>query len=141
MEVIILAILQARVSSSRLAGKVLKTLIGKPMLLHQIERLQHSQMIDKIVVATSDDVSDDAIEQMCFDNDIEVFRGSLGNVLDRFYQCAKKYNPDYIVRLTGDCPLADWEIIDNVIRFCLENNLDYAVTDENLINPANWSKL
>tara|TARA_B110000259_G_C13993749_1_gene393597 strand:+ start:822 stop:1583 length:762 start_codon:yes stop_codon:yes gene_type:complete len=127
----ILAILQARLSSLRLPGKVLMTLLGKPMLLHQIERLQHSQMIDNLVVATSMDGSDDAIEKMCLDNNIEVFRGDLNNVLDRFYQCAKKYNPDYIVRLTGDCPVVDWEIIDNVIRFCLENNLDYAVTDEN----------
>lgn len=127
----ILAILQARLSSLRFPGKVLKTLLGKPMLLHQIERLQYSAMIDNLVVATSTDGSDDAIEKMCLDNNIEVFRGDLNNVLDRFYQCAKKYNPDYIVRLTGDCPVVDWEIVDNVIRFCLENNLDYAVTDEN----------
>jgi spore coat polysaccharide biosynthesis protein SpsF len=103
----ILAILQARLSSLRLPGKVLKPVLGKPMLLHQIERLQHSKMIDKLVVATSVDGSDDAIEEMCKNNGVEIFRGSLDNVLGRFYQCAKQYNPDYVVRLTGDCPLAD----------------------------------
>ena len=121
MESMILAILQARLSSSRLPGKVLKTLLGKPMLLHQIERLQHSKMIDKLVVATSVDGSDDAIEQMSIDNGIEVFRGSLDNVLGRFYKCAKQYNPNYVVRLTGDCPLVDWQIIDSMIQFHLDN--------------------
>ena len=85
-------------------------------------------MIDKLVVATSVDVSDDAIEKMCLNNNIEVFRGDLDNVLDRFYQCAKQYNPDHIVRLTGDCPLADWEIIDNMIQYYLDVKLDYIAT-------------
>jgi len=124
----ILAILQARFSSSRLPGKVLKSILGRPMLLLQIERLRQSKMIDKLVVATSVDVSDDAIEKMCLNNNIEVFRGDLDNVLDRFYQCAKQYNPDHIVRLTGDCPLADWEIIDNMIQYYLDVKLDYIAT-------------
>ena len=121
----ILAILQARFSSSRLPGKVLKPILGKEMLLHQIERLQHSKMIDKLVVATSTDISDDAIELLCLDNGIEVFRGSLNNVLDRFYQCTKRYNPEHVVRLTGDCPLADCQIIDQVIQLHLDNDDDY----------------
>ena len=127
----ILAILQARFSSSRLPGKVLKPILGKPMLLHQIERLQHSQMIDKLVVATSDDASDDAIELMCLESGVEVFRGSLGNVLDRFYQCAMPYNPDHVVRLTGDCPLADWVIIDNMVQYYLDEGLSYVATSLN----------
>jgi len=128
MESMILAILQARFSSSRMPGKALKLIMGKPMLLHQIERLQYSQMIDKLVVATSKDVSDDVIEKMCLDNGVEVFRGSLNNVLDRFYQCAKIYSPRYVVRLTGDCPLTDWQVIDNMIQRCLDMNLDYVAT-------------
>ena len=124
----ILAILQARCSSSRFPNKVLKPILGKPMLLHHIERLRHSQMIDKLVVATSDDASDDNLEQMCLDNNIEVFRGNLNNVLDRFYQCARLYNPEYIVRLTGDCPLADWQMIDNMIQYYLDKKLDYITT-------------
>ena len=124
----ILAILQARYSSSRLPMKVLKPILNKPMLLHQVERLRHSTLIDKIVVATSIDCSDDIIEKMCLDNKIEIFRGDLDDVLDRFYQCAKLYSPEYIVRLTGDCPLADWQVIDEMIQCCLEGNFDYVET-------------
>jgi spore coat polysaccharide biosynthesis protein SpsF len=127
----ILAILQARYSSSRLPGKVLKPILGKPMLLQQIERLGNSEMIDKLVVATSNGASDDAIEKMCVDNNIEVFRGNLENVLDRFYQCAKLHNPDHIVRLTGDCPLSDWKIIDNMIQYYLDERVDYMATSSN----------
>ena len=124
----VLALLQARYSSSRLPGKVLKPILGKPMLLHQIERLSNSQMIDKLVVATSNDISDDAIEKMCLDNNIEVFRGDLNNVLDRFYQCTKSFKPDHVVRLTGDCPLADWQIIDDMIQYYVDKKLDYMAT-------------
>ena len=128
MENMILAILQARYSSFRLPMKVLKPILNKPMMLHQIERLQHSTMIDKIVVATSVDDSDDVIEKMCLDNNIEIFRGDLDNVLDRFYECAKLYNPRYIVRLTADCPLIDWQVIDEMIQYCLEGNFDHVKT-------------
>jgi len=133
MESMILAILQARVSSSRLPNKVLKSILGKPMLLHQIKRIQNSKTIDQLVVATSVDASDNDIEQMCLDNNIEVFRGDLDNVLDRFYQCAKQYNPTHIVRLTGDCPLADWHIIDKTIQAHLDNDFDYT---NNSLKPA-----
>jgi len=128
MENMILAILQARFSSSRLPMKALKPILNKPMLLHQIERLQHSVLIDKMVVATSIADSDDVIEKMCLENNIEIFRGDLNNVLDRFYECAKLYNPKYIVRLTGDCPLTDWQVIDEMIQYCLDGNFDYVET-------------
>ena len=124
----ILAILQARYSSTRLPKKVLKPILGKPMLLHQIERLQHSKIIDNLVVATSDSSTDDPIEKVCLENNINVFRGNLENVLDRFYQCAKVYNPDYIVRLTGDCPLLDWEVVDQAIGFFFDGNYDFVET-------------
>jgi len=129
----ILAILQARFSSSRLPGKVLKPILGKPMLLHQIERVQNSKMIDKLVVATSVNPSDDGVGQMCIDNNVEVFRGSLNNVLDRFYQCAKHYNPDHIVRLTGDCPIADWQVIDKAVDKHLNTKSDYT---SNILPPT-----
>jgi spore coat polysaccharide biosynthesis protein SpsF len=129
----ILAILQARFSSSRLPGKVLKPILGKPMLLHQIERVQHSKMIDKLVVATSVDSSDDNIEKMCIDNNIEIFRGNLNNVLDRFYQCSKCYDPSHIVRLTGDCPVTDWQVIDQAIESHLSTESDYT---SNILPPT-----
>jgi spore coat polysaccharide biosynthesis protein SpsF (cytidylyltransferase family) len=129
----ILAILQARVSSSRLPGKVLKPILGKEMLLHQIERIQYSSLIDKLVIATSTDPSDDEIEKICINNKIEVFRGDLINVLDRFYKCAIKYNPQLIVRLTGDCPLADWQVIDQTIQYQIDGKFDYVT---NRFKPA-----
>ena len=128
MENMILGILQARLTSLRMPMKVLKPILNKPMLLHQIERLQHSSLIDKLVVATSIAGPDDIIEKMCLDNNIEIFRGDLDNVLDRFYQCAKLYNPKYIVRLTGDCPLTDWQVIDKMIQFCLNGKFDFVKT-------------
>lgn len=121
----ILAILQARVSSSRLPGKVLKPLLGVPMLLRQIERVQRARKIDKLLVATSTEPSDNAIEELCVQHGIPCYRGSLNDVLDRFYMAASKIKPDHVVRLTADCPLTDPDLIDQVIKFYLEGNYDY----------------
>ncbi len=119
------AILQARISSSRLPGKVLKPIMGKPMLQLQIERLACSEKIDQLVVATSIEQEDNPIEDLCDELGIDCFRGSLRDVLDRFYNAARQYCPDTIVRLTGDCPLADPEVIDRGIMFYEENSYDY----------------
>src|SRR4029077_18504701 len=102
-----LGILQARASSSRLPGKVLKPILGKPMLLHQLDRVRRAASLDAIVVATSSDPSDDAIVTLCAAGGVGCFRGSLDDVLDRFYHAALPYRPEHVVRLTGDCPLAD----------------------------------
>jgi spore coat polysaccharide biosynthesis protein SpsF (cytidylyltransferase family) len=122
---VILAILQARVSSTRLPGKVLKPILGKPMLFLQIERVMRCRRIDLLVVATSTDPTDDILAQQCADRDILVHRGSLSDVLDRFLGAAQRYQPNAVVRLTGDCPLADWEIIDLAISRFLNGNYDY----------------
>jgi spore coat polysaccharide biosynthesis protein SpsF len=129
----VLAILQARVTSSRLPGKVLKPLLGAPMLLRQIERLQKAQKIDRLLVATSNEPSDDMIEKLCGENGIGCHRGSLNDVLDRFYQAARVFNPEHVVRLTADCPLIDPVLIDDVIGFYLEGGFDYA---SNAIEPT-----
>jgi glutamate-1-semialdehyde aminotransferase/spore coat polysaccharide biosynthesis protein SpsF (cytidylyltransferase family) len=121
----IIAILQARVSSSRLPGKVLQPILGVPMLLRQIERVGRSKKIDRLLLATSLDASDDPIEALCRQNKIDCFRGNLEDVLDRFYQASLPLRPDHVVRLTGDCPLADPELIDRMIRFHLEGGFDY----------------
>jgi spore coat polysaccharide biosynthesis protein SpsF (cytidylyltransferase family) len=121
----ILAILQARVSSSRLPGKVLKPILGKPMLFLQIERVMRCRRIDLLVVATSTDRSDDILAQQCAERGILIYRGSLSDVLDRFLGAAQKYQPDAVVRLTGDCPLADWEVIDLTISTYLNGDYDY----------------
>ena len=121
----ILAIIQARTSSSRLPNKVLKNILGRPMLIHQIERVKFSNMIDHLLVATSKDASDDKLADLLKNEGVECCRGSLKNVLSRFLQAASIYNPDHVVRLTGDCPVIDFEIVDKVIKLHLDNKLDY----------------
>ncbi len=121
----ILAIVQARVSSSRLPGKVLKPIMGKPMIIHELERLQRSKRIDKIVLATSREESDDALADVVAKSGVDVYRGSLDDVLDRYYQCAKEYSPEHVVRITGDCPVIDWRVVDTVIDKHLAEGTDY----------------
>lgn len=122
----IIAILQARMSSSRLPGKMLKPILGKPLLSLLLERALKSRMINKVVVATSDHPSDNLIEELCRNADIPCFRGSLEDVLDRYYKAALYFGkPDHIVRLTGDNPLLDPEITDKIIKYYLDNNYDY----------------
>ncbi|MBE3023624.1 NTP transferase domain-containing protein [Janthinobacterium sp. GW458P] len=121
----ILAILQARVSSSRLPGKVLMPLLGEPMLLRQLERLRDVRQIDHLLVATSSEAPDDAIEALCQANGIDCFRGDLNDVLERFHQAAQTFSPEHIVRLTADCPLTDPALIDEVITFYLAGDYDY----------------
>ena len=127
------AILQARFSSSRLPGKVLKPVLGKPMLLHQIERLSKVAGIDRLIVATSQEPSDLPIVELCQEHHIDCFQGDLGDVLDRFYHCAEIYPAEHIVRLTGDCPLVDPQIIDELITFHLDGGFDYS---SNCIEPT-----
>jgi spore coat polysaccharide biosynthesis protein SpsF len=129
----VLAILQARLSSSRLPGKVLKPILGMPMLARQIERIWRAKSIDNLLIATSTDPTDDGIEELCKKINIECFRGSLDDVLDRFYQAAQLYSPKHIVRLTGDCPLCDPDLIDRVIEFHLAGDFDYT---SNTIEPT-----
>lgn len=129
----ILAILQARVSSSRLPGKVLKPILGEPMLFRQIERLKRAQLVDRLIVATSVDASDDPLFAFCQERDVKCFRGSLADVLDRFYQAARQYLPEHVVRLTGDCPLADPLVVDQAIRLHLAGGYDYT---SNALEPT-----
>ncbi|MBQ6975313.1 MAG: glycosyltransferase family protein [Selenomonadaceae bacterium] len=124
-----LAIVQARCSSSRLPRKVLSPILGKPMIVHELERLQRSQCIDKIILATSTDSSDDPLVEIA-ESIIEVYRGNLDDVLDRYYQCAKLYQPENVVRITGDCPVIDWRIVDKVIGQHLEEGNDYTSLTE-----------
>jgi spore coat polysaccharide biosynthesis protein SpsF len=121
----ILALLQARYSSSRLPGKVLKPILGKPMLFRQVERLKRARLIDRLIIVTSIESSDDIIESACQQEGLEVVRGSLNDVLDRFYQAALPIQPRHVVRLTADCPLADPQIIDATIEKHIREGLDY----------------
>lgn len=122
----ILGILQARMSSSRLPGKVLLPILGEPMLVRHLERLSRCRRLDHLVVATTTDISDDALAAVCEGRSVACFRGSLSDVLDRFVRAARPYRPDVVVRLTGDCPLADPVLIDEVIDFFETGGYDYA---------------
>ena len=121
----ILAILQARMSSTRLPGKVMAPILDRPMLLQQLERVSRAQSFDRLLVATSTSPSDDVIARLCADDAIDCFRGSLHDVLDRFVQAARPYAPDHLIRLTADCPLADADVIDRVVEHHLEGGFDY----------------
>jgi spore coat polysaccharide biosynthesis protein SpsF len=121
----IIAIIQARMSSKRLPGKVLKKIENKTVLEHVISRLKMSKKISKVVVATSTDISDDPIKKICEQKKIKLFRGSLEDVLDRYYKAAIYFKADVIVRITADCPVIDYEIVDEVIEGFLQNNKDF----------------
>lgn len=121
-----LAVIQARASSSRLPGKVLKPILGRPMLARQIERLQRCTRIDRLIVATSTDSSDDAVEAVALAVGVDVWRGSLDDVLERFLGAARAYGAADVVRLTGDCPLTDPEVVDAVIELYRSAAVDYA---------------
>ena len=112
----VVAIIQARMSSKRLRGKVLMQLAGIPVLEHVVQRVSYCKTINQVVVATSSDISDDDIETWCIDHKVECFRGNLSDVLDRFYQAAKYYQAEAIVRITADCPVIDPAIVDEVVE-------------------------
>ena len=120
-----LAIVQARTSSSRLPGKVLLPIGEKPMVLYQLERLQRCRRLDRLVLATSDQRSDDTLAELVSAAGFTVFRGDLHDVLERFRACAVQEQASTVVRLTGDCPLSDPELIDELLEAFAEGNWDY----------------
>jgi len=123
-------ILQARMSSTRLPQKVLMEIEGKSILWHLVQRMKKSKNSADLIIATSLDESDDLIEKFCIENNVNCFRGNLNDVLDRFYQCAKKYNADIIVRVTGDSPLNDPKLVDDFIKELKDGNYDYVSNGE-----------
>ena len=126
----ILAIVQARMGSTRLPGKVLKEAGGKSLIEILFSRLARSKKIDKIILATSESEDNDSLEEEVKKLGFEVFRGSENDVLGRFYQAARKHAPEVVVRITGDCPLIDPMLVDEVIKLYQEKNVDYASNTE-----------
>ncbi|MGB8252646.1 MAG: glycosyltransferase family protein [Anaerolineaceae bacterium] len=121
-----IAIIQGRMSSSRLPGKILEDIGGEPMLIRVVSRVRRSHYIDQVVVATTDDPSDDPVEALCNSRGIPVYRGSVFDVLDRFYQVALLFNAATVIRVTADCPLIDPGEIDHVIYEFNEQKVDFA---------------
>lgn len=122
-----LCVIQARMGSTRLPGKVLLEVDGTPLLEYEIRRVKQAARIDGIVVATTTKKEDDAIEALCKHLGVDCFRGPEDDVLERYRLCAEAY-PDYsaIVRITGDCPLIDPRVIDEAVDFFEAEELDYA---------------
>jgi spore coat polysaccharide biosynthesis protein SpsF len=122
----VVAIIQARMTSSRLPGKVMREIAGYPMIYHVIHRVGLSTLIDEVVVATTTNTQDDEIAQFCQENNISCFRGHPYDVLDRFYQTALAYQADIIVRITADCPIMDSALIDELVTNFLGSEVDFA---------------
>lgn len=110
------AMIQARCDSSRLPGKVLMDLGGKPVLRRVIERVQRSRNVDEVFVVTSIGKENLPVLRLCADLGVRVFAGAEADVLDRYYQMAKLIKPDYVIRVTADCPCYDWRLLDQAIE-------------------------
>jgi spore coat polysaccharide biosynthesis protein SpsF len=122
----IVAIVQARMSATRLPGKVLKEIQGKPMLWYVVERTHKASTVNQVVVATTTDPTDDPVAEFSKAQGYPFYRGSMQDVLDRYYQAAIEHNADVIVRITADCPLIDPGLIDLTVRALFEHKVDFA---------------
>lgn len=132
----IIAVIQARMGSSRLPNKVMLSLCNKPVLWHVVNRTASSKKIDRLLVATSEDSSNDIIRKYCKEKDINCFSGNEDDVLDRYYSALKDVNAsedDLVVRITADCPLIDPVLIDKIIERHIDTNSDYI---SNCIDPT-----
>ena len=120
-----LVITQARSGSTRLPNKVLKEINGKSLLQIHLDRIAKSKLVDGIYVATTINEEDKKIEELAQQLEVPCYRGSEDDVLDRFYQCAKIEKPEYVVRVTSDCPLLDPKLIDEILHGAISKGLDY----------------
>lgn len=120
----VVGIIQARMGSTRLPGKVMMDLEGKPVLEQVVTRVKQATTLHEVLVATTHNTEDDILESFCLANGILCYRGSAEDVLDRYYQVAKQIGADVIVRLTADCPLIDPRIVDEMVNLFLENHYD-----------------
>ena len=116
--------------STRLPGKVMKEVNGKPLIEILLYRLSRSKKIDKLILATSENTENDLLVKTVKKLGFEVFRGSEDDVLDRYYEAAKLFRPKAVVRITGDCPIIDPQLVDEVISLYLKNNADYVSNTE-----------
>lgn len=131
----VLAIIQARMGSSRLPGKVLLPVGGTPLIIHMLERLKRAKSLDKIYLATSVNAENDPLQKTVEKFGVTVFRGPENDVLSRYYEIAQKYKPTWVVRMTGDCPLIDPAMVDELVNFARahENEYDYLT---NAVEPT-----
>ncbi|MFH1914180.1 MAG: glycosyltransferase family protein [Pseudomonadota bacterium] len=122
------AIVQARMGSSRLPGKILKPVLGRPLIAYEIERLKRCTSLREIVLATSDLPSDDPVAALGAELGVQVFRGNESDVLDRYTQAARAFDARYVMRVTGDCPLIEPAICDRTVASFFQAQADYITT-------------
>ncbi|MFF2178490.1 cytidylyltransferase domain-containing protein [Lysinibacillus sp. NPDC058147] len=120
----IITIIQARIGSSRLPGKVLKPLNDSDVLSYVVKRCRQINGVTEVIVATSNLPQDDAIAEWCETNRVTYYRGSEQDVLDRYVQAAKPYSPDYVMRVTSDCPFVDYELANDLVTLIKEQQVD-----------------
>lgn len=118
-------IIQARMNSTRLPGKVLRPILGRPMLWHVVNRAKYVAGIERVVVATSDQAGDEPIRSFCEANQIECFAGSESDVLDRFYRAACEFKGDPIIRITADCPFVDPVLVGRLLEIYRRGSYDH----------------
>ena len=128
----ITVIIEARTGSSRLRNKVVAEIEGKPMIFYVIDRVKQIKSVEQIILATTQEKNDKILIEIAKQNSIGIFAGDSMDVLNRDYQCALQNNADPIIRITGDCPLIDPDIVEEMLEFYLKNNYDYI---SNRINP------
>jgi spore coat polysaccharide biosynthesis protein SpsF len=136
MKPCVVAIIQGRMSSSRLPGKILADIAGQPMLTRVFTRTSRAKTLDEVIFATTIDASDDPVAEYCDFSGIPFTRGSLFDVLDRYYQTAKQAKADVVVRITADCPMIDPALIDDAVNTLLEDEYDFVC---NRLPPP-WSR-
>lgn len=132
----IVTIIQARMGSSRLPGKILFPLAGKPLLVRIVERVRVSKLAGEIIVATTNDPSDDIITNICKKDNIHFYRGDSNNLLDRHYKASIDRKPDIIVKIPSDCPLIDHAVIDKVLEYFISNYEIYDYVSN--LHPATY---
>jgi spore coat polysaccharide biosynthesis protein SpsF len=132
----IVTIIQARISSTRLPGKVMLPILGKPLLIRMFERVKSAEQAGEIIIATSTNRDDDEIEKLCELEKIKCFRGHLTDLLDRHYQVGKIFDADAVVKIPSDCPLIDPKVIDKVLHFYIENSDKYDFISN--LHPATY---
>ncbi|MFH1451235.1 MAG: glycosyltransferase family protein [bacterium] len=131
----IFAIVQARIGSTRLRGKVLMDISSRPMVWHVIDRLRTAKRITDVILAIPDTQENDVLADFAKNNQIKYFRGDENNVLSRYYAAAKEFNVDIVVRVTSDCPMIDPQIVDQVVEACLLPGVDFSSNFINRLFP------
>lgn len=128
------AIIQARMESTRLPGKMMMKILGKPIIYYVIDRVRQARLIDDVWLATTVNKADDVLAEWAEDNGVKYYRGSVDDVLDRYYQAAFLVRADVVIRITGDCPLIDPKVIDQVVGEYLKGRYDYICNRQ----PSTW---